>query len=133
MANYLASIFGTEQDKVNCSFYYKIGACRHGDRCSRKHVKPSYSQTILLPNLIPIAVSIASLYMGFGAKTLHAPFKAATRWLRETSIPPTFKRGLKDFMGNALKGLVAAREALVAGLEKAVEQGKAMGNVVVTL
>jgi splicing factor U2AF subunit len=45
MANYLASIFGTEQDKVNCSFYYKIGACRHGDRCSRKHVKPSYSQT----------------------------------------------------------------------------------------
>jgi splicing factor U2AF subunit len=37
MANYLASIFGTEQDKVNCSFYYKIGA--------------SYSQTILLPNL----------------------------------------------------------------------------------
>jgi hypothetical protein len=33
------------------SFYYKIGACRHGDRCSRKHVKPSYSQTILLPNL----------------------------------------------------------------------------------
>ena len=37
--------------QVNCSFYYKIGACRHGDRCSRKHVKPSYSQTILLPNL----------------------------------------------------------------------------------
>lgn len=78
MANYLASIFGTEQDKVNCkssipntqntsnfrklhvltyrpprkgSFYYKIGACRHGDRCSRKHVKPSYSQTVLLPNM----------------------------------------------------------------------------------
>ncbi|KAJ2897291.1 uncharacterized protein MKZ38_004802 [Zalerion maritima] len=51
MANFLASIFGTEQDKVNCSFYYKIGACRHGDRCSRKHVKPSYSQTILMPNL----------------------------------------------------------------------------------
>ena len=51
MANYLASIFGTEQDKVNCSFYYKIGACRHGDRCSRKHVKPTYSQTILMPNL----------------------------------------------------------------------------------
>lgn len=51
MANYLASIFGTEQDKVNCSFYYKIGACRHGDRCSRKHVKPSYSQTVLMPNM----------------------------------------------------------------------------------
>lgn len=51
MAQFLASIYGTEQDKVNCSFYFKIGACRHGERCSRKHVKPSYSQTILCPNL----------------------------------------------------------------------------------
>ncbi|BFZ53494.1 hypothetical protein PYCC9005_000519 [Savitreella phatthalungensis] len=51
MAQFLASIYGTEQDKVNCSFYFKIGACRHGDRCSRKHVKPAYSQTVLLPNL----------------------------------------------------------------------------------
>ena len=41
----------TLPNQVNCSFYYKIGACRHGDRCSRKHVKPTYSQTILLPNL----------------------------------------------------------------------------------
>ena len=41
----------TSLTQVNCSFYYKIGACRHGDRCSRKHVKPSYSQTILLPNM----------------------------------------------------------------------------------
>lgn len=47
-SEYLASIFGTEKDKVNCSFYYKIGACRHGDRCSRLHNKPTFSQTILL-------------------------------------------------------------------------------------
>ncbi|KAI8505392.1 Splicing factor U2AF 26 kDa subunit [Branchiostoma belcheri] len=51
MAEYLASIFGTEKDKVNCSFYFKIGACRHGDRCSRLHNKPTFSQTILMPNL----------------------------------------------------------------------------------
>jgi splicing factor U2AF subunit len=51
MADRLASIYGTERDKVNCSFYFKIGACRHGDECSRKHVKPLYSQTILIPNL----------------------------------------------------------------------------------
>jgi len=51
MASRLATIFGTEQDRVNCSFYYKIGACRHGDRCSRKHIKPPFSQTILLPNV----------------------------------------------------------------------------------
>ncbi|XP_076063222.1 U2 small nuclear riboprotein auxiliary factor 38 [Oratosquilla oratoria] len=51
MAEYLASIFGTEKDKVNCSFYFKIGACRHGDRCSRIHNKPTFSQTVLLLNL----------------------------------------------------------------------------------
>jgi len=51
MAEYLASIFGTEKDKVNCSFYFKIGACRHGDRCSRLHNKPTFSQTIVLQGL----------------------------------------------------------------------------------
>ena len=51
MADHLASIFGTEKDKVNCSFYFKIGACRHGDRCSRIHNKPTFSQTIVLQNL----------------------------------------------------------------------------------
>ena len=51
MAEYLASIFGTEKDKVNCSFYFKIGACRHGERCSRLHNKPTFSQTILLQGL----------------------------------------------------------------------------------
>lgn len=30
--------------RVNCSFYFKIGACRHGDRCSRIHNKPTFSQ-----------------------------------------------------------------------------------------
>merc|ERR1711884_844949 len=51
MAEYLASIFGTEKDKVNCSFYFKIGACRHGDRCSRIHNKPTFSQTLVIQNL----------------------------------------------------------------------------------
>uniref|UniRef100_H2LYA0 U2 small nuclear RNA auxiliary factor 1 n=1 Tax=Oryzias latipes TaxID=8090 RepID=H2LYA0_ORYLA len=51
MAEYLASIFGTEKDKVNCSFYFKIGACRHGDRCSRLHNKPTFSQTVAMLNI----------------------------------------------------------------------------------
>ena len=51
MAEHLAKIFGTEEDKVNCSFYLKIGACRHGDRCSRSHVRPSFSPTILVPHM----------------------------------------------------------------------------------
>ena len=59
MADFLASIYGTEKDKVNCSFFLKvgaarargavdlnaqIGACRHGDRCSRLHNQPTFSQ-----------------------------------------------------------------------------------------
>ena len=43
--------YGTESDKVNCSFYYKIGACRHGDRCSRKHTRPNFSPTVVLFNI----------------------------------------------------------------------------------
>ncbi|GAA94678.1 uncharacterized protein L969DRAFT_623136 [Mixia osmundae IAM 14324] len=50
-ASHLAAIYGSEQDKVNCSFYLKIGACRHGDRCSRKHIKPHFSQTIVIQNM----------------------------------------------------------------------------------
>jgi splicing factor U2AF subunit len=51
MAQHLAKIFGTEEDKVNCPFYLKMGACRHGDRCSRIHVRPVISQTLLLQNM----------------------------------------------------------------------------------
>ena len=95
MAVHLASIYGTEKDRVNCPFYFKvrvsatpppafpsrsrpalprprvsappsltiadptafppspsqIGACRHGDRCSRLHMRPTLSQTILMPNM----------------------------------------------------------------------------------
>jgi splicing factor U2AF 35 kDa subunit len=47
----LNRIFGTEDDKVNCPFYYKIGACRHGNRCSRMHNRPNFSQSILIPNM----------------------------------------------------------------------------------
>ncbi|GFR51361.1 hypothetical protein Agub_g13785 [Astrephomene gubernaculifera] len=51
MAEHLASIFGTEKDRVNCPFYFKIGACRHGDRCSRLHNRPTISPTILMANM----------------------------------------------------------------------------------
>jgi len=36
---------------VNCSFYLKIGTCRHGKQCTKQHLKPNFSQTILLPHL----------------------------------------------------------------------------------
>uniref|UniRef100_A0AAF5Q222 Uncharacterized protein n=2 Tax=Wuchereria bancrofti TaxID=6293 RepID=A0AAF5Q222_WUCBA len=39
-----------QKHRVNCSFYLKIGACRHGDKCSRLHTRPISSKTILLKN-----------------------------------------------------------------------------------
>jgi splicing factor U2AF subunit len=61
MAEHLASIFGTEKDRVNCPFYFKIGACRHGDRCSRAHNRPTISQTLLLKNMYQNPVVTAPL------------------------------------------------------------------------
>lgn len=62
MAKRLADIIGTEEDKVNCSFYFKIGACRHGDNCTRIHLKPTMSQTILIPHMYdnpPAAIALS--------------------------------------------------------------------------
>lgn len=51
MADHLVRIHGTEQDRVNCSFFGKMGACRHGEKCDRRHNRPTESQTILFPNM----------------------------------------------------------------------------------
>ncbi|KAG5261708.1 hypothetical protein AALO_G00287470 [Alosa alosa] len=39
---------GTEKDRANCPFFLKTGACRFGDRCSRKHRHPASSCTLLI-------------------------------------------------------------------------------------
>eukprot|EP00917_Polyrhabdina_sp_WS-2016_P025198 GHVP01054281.1.p1 GENE.GHVP01054281.1~~GHVP01054281.1.p1 ORF type:complete len:153 (+),score=24.03 GHVP01054281.1:51-509(+) len=62
MAENLKRIFGTEEDRVNCPFYWKIGACRHGDQCSRYHYKPTSSQTLIVRHMYqnpPVALAIA--------------------------------------------------------------------------
>ena len=62
MAERLAKIFGTEEDKVNCPFYFKLGACRHGDTCTRMHNKPFISQTVLFHHMYqnpPAAIAFA--------------------------------------------------------------------------
>eukprot|EP00919_Chromeraceae_sp_WS-2016_P063705 GHVR01150693.1.p1 GENE.GHVR01150693.1~~GHVR01150693.1.p1 ORF type:complete len:301 (-),score=69.52 GHVR01150693.1:286-1188(-) len=62
MAEHLARVIFTEQDRVNCPFYWKIGACRHGDQCSRAHHKPSASQTVIIYHLYqnpPVAIAIS--------------------------------------------------------------------------
>lgn len=50
-AEHLARIHGTEEDKVNCPFYFKIGACRHGEKCSRQHHRPPFSETVLIKHM----------------------------------------------------------------------------------
>ncbi|XP_053526334.1 U2 small nuclear ribonucleoprotein auxiliary factor 35 kDa subunit-related protein 2-like, partial [Artibeus jamaicensis] len=40
-----------EKDRDNCPFYSKTGACRFGDRCSRKHDFPTSSPTLLIRSM----------------------------------------------------------------------------------
>ena len=52
----------TNNSRVNCPFYFKIGACRHGDTCTRIHNKPVVSQTILINHIYenpPAAVAFS--------------------------------------------------------------------------
>ena len=65
MAKHLARIHGTEEDKVNCPFYFKIGACRHSDRCSRLHHRPAFSPTILIKHLYRHPVRVMELEQAF--------------------------------------------------------------------
>ncbi|KAK1347713.1 RNA-binding domain-containing protein [Hamiltosporidium tvaerminnensis] len=34
-----------------CSFYYRVGACRHGEACEKKHMPPVRSYSVLIKNL----------------------------------------------------------------------------------
>jgi len=62
-AHHLSRILGTEEDKVNCPFFFKIGACRHMERCSRVHLRPHFSQTIMIPHMYhpPVPIPSASI------------------------------------------------------------------------
>ena len=61
MAEKLSKLFGTEEDKVNCPFFYKMGACRHGAQCDRKHHHPLSSPTVMVPHLFqnPMSAVVA--------------------------------------------------------------------------
>jgi len=49
--NFHSSVYGTEQDPHNCSFFLRIGACRHGTCCPKKHTWPTFSNTIMLEHI----------------------------------------------------------------------------------
>lgn len=45
------SLYGTEEDPTNCSFFLRMGACRHGENCPKKHNWPAFSNTLLFEHL----------------------------------------------------------------------------------
>ncbi|CAD7955700.1 unnamed protein product [Amoebophrya sp. A120] len=45
-----ADMFGGAKSDI-CPFYAKIGACRHGTTCSRKHIKPERTRSLLLAHV----------------------------------------------------------------------------------
>ncbi|CAL8351734.1 unnamed protein product [Merluccius merluccius] len=53
--------YGTERDVQNCPFFLKTGACRFGDRCSRKHAYPTSSSTLM----------IRGMFVTFGMDQCH--------------------------------------------------------------
>ncbi|GAA6005614.1 hypothetical protein JCM11491_003701 [Sporobolomyces phaffii] len=83
-ASHLAAIYGSEQDKVNCSFYLKIGACRHGERCSRKHIKPQFSTTLVVYNMYQ--------------NPMHNPAMTSNPHLRPPGAPPVDVNNLESKM-----------------------------------
>lgn len=50
-----------EKNQIFCTFYQRIGACMHGETCSRMHVHPSISKTILLTNFYPNPLKVISM------------------------------------------------------------------------
>merc|ERR1711879_237518 len=45
------SIYGTEQDPHNCSFFLRTASCRHGENCPKAHPWPPFSNTVLFKHV----------------------------------------------------------------------------------
>ncbi|EPY37211.1 splicing factor U2AF 35 kDa subunit [Strigomonas culicis] len=41
-----------------CMFFAKMGACRHGDNCTKMHLRPTASPTVLFPMMYPNPLAI---------------------------------------------------------------------------
>lgn len=61
-AEHYSHIIGTEEDKENCPYYFKIGACRHGDICKRRHLRPALSQTLMFPHMYSSSQNLEEFY-----------------------------------------------------------------------
>ncbi len=93
-----------------------------------KTLAEGYVNDVILPNLVPLGVGVAGLYAGFGAKTLHAPFKNMYK-----RLAPTFRKmHLGRKLKNALKPLSKKiGDLAVAGVKAAVKHPLgALGGIV---
>uniref|UniRef100_A0A3Q3X0R1 Uncharacterized protein n=1 Tax=Mola mola TaxID=94237 RepID=A0A3Q3X0R1_MOLML len=66
--------YGTERDVANCPFFLKTGACRFADRCSRKHIYPTASATLL----------IRSMFTTFGMEETRRDDYDVDAWLEHS-------------------------------------------------
>jgi splicing factor U2AF 35 kDa subunit len=53
-----------ESSSSRCSFFQKVGACRHGDACTRTHFRPSSSTIVLLKNFYKVPAVAAKISEG---------------------------------------------------------------------
>lgn len=66
-------------DKVNCPFFFKMGACRYGDSCERIHNKPPISETLMLEHMYENTAVETALTTGNHVSSEDAE-KAMTRF-----------------------------------------------------
>ena len=116
MAEHLARVYGTEDDKVNCSFYHKMGACRHGAQCGRQHNKPVLSQTLLLAHLYANPLAVHGAYTGLvSGDWRFGVTDAEVRVLEPIETAGLTMNDLTDLKHRAHAAIAGALEDMKAG------------------
>lgn len=64
-----------------------------------------FVENVFLPNIIPVGLGIASLYIGLGSRIVHWPFRKTAEFWTNHSLPPTFKQKLGEFMSYVGRGI----------------------------
>ena len=114
------------KNRVNCFFYNKVGACRHGEKCTRIHNKPMISPTIMFRHLYqnpPAALAFAS-GQKISEEDLKESLKHFEKFYEEIFVELSSFGELKelevvDNLGDHLIGNVYARFNDEAGASKA--------------
>ena len=114
---------------MNCPFYHKIGACRHGEQCSRVHNRPVVSQSIILKHMyqnLPAAIAMAegqtvSDEMAEDAQEHFEAFLEAI-YMELANYGDIEEIGVADNIGDHLIGTVYVKFVTEQGAEIAMEK-----------